>query len=124
MSDDHGAPISLPLLRAGHARPGVGRDAHRHRRACALPIADADIFDGIVIDTRLGPGGHRFVDAPEVASIAERAVTLTLDAAPAARLPKPSANPGGAVGRTRRRARGRADPQAPPRAWDLLSGRY
>jgi hypothetical protein len=34
------------------------------------------IFDGLVIDT---PDGTRFVDAPEVARIAERRVTLTLD---------------------------------------------
>ena len=42
------------------------------------------IFDGIVVDT---PDGRRFVDAPEVARIAERRVTLRIDAAQAARLP-------------------------------------
>jgi Mrp family chromosome partitioning ATPase len=42
------------------------------------------IFDGLVIDT---PGGMRFVDAPEVARIAERRVTLTITAAEAAGLP-------------------------------------
>ena len=30
-----------------------------------------DIFDGIVIDVRIGPGGLRFVDAPEVGEIRE-----------------------------------------------------
>ena len=35
------------------------------------------IFDGIVIDTR---DGRRFVDAPEVARIFERAVVLTITA--------------------------------------------
>ena len=35
------------------------------------------IFDGIVIDT---PDGRRFVDAPEVARIFERAVVLTITA--------------------------------------------
>jgi hypothetical protein len=45
-----------------------------------------NIFDGIVIDT---PQGRRFVDAPEVGRIAERAVTLTIDAAAAAELPEP-----------------------------------
>ena len=44
------------------------------------------IFDGIVIDTK---NGKRFVDAPEVARIAERAVTLTITAAEAAELPPP-----------------------------------
>ena len=43
------------------------------------------IFDGLVIDT---PAGERFVDAPEVARIAERRVTLTLDAEGAAALPE------------------------------------
>jgi hypothetical protein len=56
-----------------------------------------NIFDGIVIDT---PNGRRFVDAPEVARIAERAVTLSITTLEAAELPEPdggapeySANP-------------------------------
>ena len=36
------------------------------------------IFDGIVVETK---EGRRFVDAPEVAHIAERMVTLTVPAA-------------------------------------------
>jgi hypothetical protein len=45
------------------------------------------IFDGIVLAL---PGGElRFVDAPEVARTAERAVTLTIDAAAANDLPPP-----------------------------------
>jgi hypothetical protein len=44
------------------------------------------MFDGIVIDTKTG---KRFVDAPEVARIAERWVTLTISAAEAAELPPP-----------------------------------
>jgi hypothetical protein len=43
------------------------------------------IFDGIVIDTA---SGRRFVDAPEVARITERRVTLTITAAEAADLPE------------------------------------
>jgi hypothetical protein len=43
------------------------------------------IFDGIVIQTA---AGERFVDAPEVARIAERRVTLTLDAEAVAGLPE------------------------------------
>ncbi|MDO8211286.1 hypothetical protein [Conexibacter sp. CPCC 206217] len=45
-----------------------------------------NIFDGIVVDTR---EGKRFVDAPEVGRIAERAVTLTITAAEVAMLPVP-----------------------------------
>jgi hypothetical protein len=45
------------------------------------------IFDGIVMET---PAGDlRFVDAPEVARTAERAVTLTITAEEAAELPPP-----------------------------------
>lgn len=45
------------------------------------------IFDGIVIETAAGE--LRFVDAPEVKRTAERAVTLSIDAAAAAELPPP-----------------------------------
>jgi hypothetical protein len=48
------------------------------------------IFDGLVIET---PEGLRFVDAPEVARTAERAVTLTITAAQAAGLPPPEQGP-------------------------------
>jgi hypothetical protein len=54
----------------------VQRDSHTH------------MFDGIVIDTKPGPGGRRFVDAPEVGEIHERGVILELDAQEAAKLPK------------------------------------
>ena len=40
-----------------------------------------DIFDGIVIDVRLGPGGLHFVDAPDVGEIHEGAVTIAVPAA-------------------------------------------
>jgi len=49
------------------------------------------IFDGIVMETQAGD--LRFVDAPEVARTAERAVTLTLTAAEAAELPPPERAP-------------------------------
>ncbi len=43
------------------------------------------IFDGLVIDTEWGT---RFVDAPEIGRLAERAVTLTIDAAAVSALPE------------------------------------
>jgi hypothetical protein len=49
------------------------------------------IFDGLIIDTPAR--GRRFVDAPEVARTAERAVTLTISAAECADL-GPPAEPG------------------------------
>ena len=45
------------------------------------------IFDGIVL--RTGSGARRFVDAPEVARTAERAVTLSITAEEASQLPPP-----------------------------------
>jgi hypothetical protein len=57
------------------------------------------IFDGLVIET--SNGERRFVDAPEVARTAERAVTLTITAAETGALPPPPSGPGlgGAVRR-------------------------
>ena len=50
------------------------------------------IFDGLVIDT---PSGERkFVDAPEVARTAERAVTLTIPASEVSRLGPPASGGG------------------------------
>jgi hypothetical protein len=46
-----------------------------------------NIMDGLVIETTRGE--RRFVDAPEVARTAERAVTLTISAAEVAGLPPP-----------------------------------
>ncbi len=60
-----------------------------------LSAREADMFDGIIFDTTPNrPGGHKFVDAPEVAALYERGVVLRIDAAEAAELPEPSANPG------------------------------
>ena len=59
-----------------------------------LAAANIDIFDGIVLDKSALPGGHRFIDAPEVDKIYERGVVLKIDAAEAEKLPEPSANPG------------------------------
>jgi hypothetical protein len=50
------------------------------------------IFDGLIVE--LSDGTRRFVDAPEVARTAERAVTLTISAAESAALPPPPAGPG------------------------------
>jgi len=88
-----------------------------------LADEQSDIFDGIVIDTSGGPGGHRFVDAPEVAELRERAVLLSISAAEVARLPEPSANP------ATMQHGGEEDSEGPlaqklRRAWDLISGRY
>lgn len=87
-----------------------------------LSAPNIDMFDGIVFDTTAGPGGHRFVDAPEVAEIFEGGVVLGIDAAAAAKLPPPGANPAALsvnpadlVGGGKRGFLGRT--------WDRLSGK-
>jgi PRC-barrel domain len=66
-----------------------------------LDNAREHIFDGIVIST---PDGRRFVDAPEVARITEKRVTLTIDAAEARALPEHRGMRGALETRAKRRA--------------------
>jgi hypothetical protein len=119
---DLGAPASYLTLNEG--TPVFSSDGEQigvveH----VLAAADVDVFDGLVIDCRRGPGGHRFVDAPEVAEIYERGVELTLDARAAEQLHEPSENA----------ATMSADPDdvTPDhlsdklrRAWQVISGNY
>jgi hypothetical protein len=70
-------PRGVPVHTSDGAQLGI---VHR-----VLDNAREHIFDGIVVST---PDGRRFVDAPEVARIAERRVTLTIDAAEASELPE------------------------------------
>jgi hypothetical protein len=82
---DDGHAISYQVLRRGTpVRSSDGVEVGTVRRV--LEAKREHIFDGIVIETRKG---LRFVDAPEVARIAERAVTLTIDAAETEGLPEP-----------------------------------
>lgn len=119
---DLGAPSSYLALEEGtpvYSREGeeLGRVGH------VLRDADADIFDGLVIDTSRLPGGRRFVDAEQVEEVFERGVRLKLDHAGAEAAPQPSANPAamaadpgeGADSELERKLR---------RAWDLISGNY
>jgi sporulation protein YlmC with PRC-barrel domain len=86
VSEDDGFPIHYAAVKRGtpvYASDGeqVGKvdevvDNYRER-----------ILDGFVIE--MTDGDLRFVDAPEVASTAERAVRLTIDSAATAQLPPP-----------------------------------
>jgi uncharacterized protein YrrD len=58
-----------------------------------LAVPDDDIFDGIVLDTSVLPGGHRFVDSEQVEEIFDRGVLLKIDREAAEGLPEPTANP-------------------------------
>ena len=85
-----------------------GHAVHHSELKRGIPVYDADevvvgrlvesldnyrenIMDGLVIETE--DGERRFVDAPEVARTAEKAVTLTITAAEVARLPPPPPPP-------------------------------
>jgi hypothetical protein len=82
--EDDGGQIGYKILRRG--TPVVASDGVEVGRVHqALDNAREHIFDGIVLDT---PGGRRFVDAPEVARIAVRRVTLTIDSTQARELPE------------------------------------
>ena len=83
-SDDGGHAISYKVLERGTPVCASDGSAVGTVREVLENVAE-HIFDGLVIDT---PAGTRFVDAPEVARIAERCVTLTLDAQGAAGLPE------------------------------------
>jgi len=83
--DEDGRALSYQVVARGTpVRSADGVEVGTVRRA--LETGREHIFDGIVIDTK---AGKRFVDAPEVARIAERRVTLTISAAEAAELPTP-----------------------------------
>ena len=81
-----------------------------------------DIFDGIVIDMRLGPGGLHFVDAPEVAEIGPDGVRLTISAGEAEHLPKPSPNPAVMEHHGVEDSEGKLEHKL-RRAWEIVSGR-
>jgi len=86
-----------------------------------LSAPKLDMFDGVIFDTTAGPGGHRFVDAPEVGEIYERGIVLKIDASEAASLPAPSANPGSVSVNPADLVDGK--PGFFRRAWDSISGK-
>src|SRR4051794_673511 len=91
--EDLGEPNSyLAVAKGVPVYSSDGENLGRVVRVLSAP--NLDMFDGIVFDTTAGPGGHRFVDAPEVGEIYERGVVLKIDAAEAAQLVAPAANPG------------------------------
>ncbi len=82
--EDDGHAIGYKVVKRGTSvRGSDGVEVGTVRRV--QDNAREHIFDGIVIDT---PDGRRFVDAPEVARIFERAVVLTISAEEARALPE------------------------------------
>lgn len=119
--EDLGHAIAYQALsRGADVYSSDGEKLGRVVRVMAAP--EANMFDGIVFDTTAGPGGHRFVDAPEVDRIYERGVVLKIDAADAASLPEPSANPGALAAKPGDFGKGGSGGFL-RRAWDSLSGK-
>ena len=122
---DLGAPSSYVTLEEGtpvYASDGRAVGTVEH----VLADEDTDIFDGLVIDRSVLPGGHRFADASQVAEIFERGVVLGIDAAAAERLPEPSANPAAleVSGEDLVEREGGDELEAKlRRAWDRISGK-
>jgi hypothetical protein len=115
-----GAPSSFLVAQAGI--PVYSSDGKKLGEVEHVLFAPGeDIFDGIVLDTSILPGGRRFVDAPEVGEIYERGVVLKIDAAEAEALPKPSAGPGSVEVGPGDMVKGGNDKLR--RAWDLISGK-
>jgi hypothetical protein len=118
--DDLGEPSSYLTVAKG--TPVYSSDGERLGRVVeVLSTPNIDMFDGVIFDTTAGPGGHRFVDAPEVGEIYERGMVLKIDAAAAGKLPPPGANPGtldvSPDDLTER------EPSFVERAWNFLSGK-
>lgn len=118
---DLGPPISYLVLEPG--LPVYSCDGEKLGKVeHVLADLQADIFDGLVIDTSVLPGGHRFVEADQVEEIFERGVVLKCSRAEAEQLPQPGENP----------AAMDAEPGEEPaseledklkRAWELISGK-
>ncbi|MGH2973948.1 MAG: hypothetical protein ACRDLL_03660 [Solirubrobacterales bacterium] len=91
--EDLGEPTSYLAVSKGV--PVYSSDGVKLGRVVrVLSAPNLDMFDGVIFDTTAGPGGHRFVDAPEVSQIYEGGMVLKIDAVEAASLPAPSANAG------------------------------
>jgi uncharacterized protein YrrD len=118
---DYGDPISYLALTKGVdvlSADGDRIGAVEH----VIAAEDKDIFDGIVIDTRTGPGGLRFVDAPDIGEIHERAVLLKLSTAAASNLHEPAANPAVVENHGVEDSEGRLEHKL-KRAWEVISGK-
>lgn len=118
---DYGEPSSYLTLKPGLDVIGadgekVGTIEH------VLADEGEDIFDGVVIDTHLGPGGLHFVDAPQVTECREKALLISVDSADVPNLPKPAPAPGVIE------SHGVEDSESAlhgklSRAWDMISGK-
>jgi len=117
--DDLGAPTSYLALQRGIdvfdvAGERLGVVEH------VLADEGTDIFDGLIVDTRLGFGGWRFADADQVEELYERGVVLKV---PGSELHDPERSPG-VLDVELADGRGNALTDRLRRAWDYISGNY
>jgi hypothetical protein len=85
--EDLGHPVSYLVAKRGIAV--FSSDGQKLGRVVEVSAApEANMFDGILFDTSRGPGGRRFVDAPEVGQIYEHGVVLKIAASEVDALPK------------------------------------
>lgn len=120
---DHGPKVAYTVVAEGTpVLASDGTQVGTVRRVLADEASN--IFDGLTLDT---DRGERFVDAPEVAELYERAVVLALSPDDARRLPehRPApavvdVDPGDLAGKsTGDKAEG-----VLRRAWNRISGNY
>lgn len=117
--DDLGAPTSYLALQRG---TDVFDAAGERLGVVEHVLADegTDIFDGLIVDTRLGFGGWRFADADQIEELFERGVVLKVAGS---ELHDPERSPG-VVDVELSDAKGNALTDRLRRAWDYLSGNY
>ncbi|MDX6617003.1 MAG: hypothetical protein QOD60_2094 [Solirubrobacterales bacterium] len=118
---EYGEPIAYTALKPGAEvvssdGEGVGKVLH------VLADEEEDVFDGIVVDVKLGPGGHRFVDAPQVSECREGAVIISVAAAEVEKLPEPTPNPAVMENHGIEDTEGKLQEKL-HRAWDMISGK-
>jgi uncharacterized protein YrrD len=75
-------PVGADVISSDGARVGAVQET--------LADQPSNIFEGVVIDIRLGPGGLRFVDSSQIAAIYEDRVVLTVARGAVGDLPAPS----------------------------------
>ena len=121
--EDTGAPISYIVLEED--TPVYSSDGQKLGDVKrVLADTEEDIFDGLILRTH---EGDRFVDAPNVDALYERAVVLKLSAADAAHMPEPTPSPA-VMEPTPDDIAGDTTEDtiafALKRAWDRISGNY
>lgn len=117
--DDLGAPTSYLTLQRG---TDVFDSAGERLGVVEHVLADegTDIFDGLIVDTRLGFGGWRFADADQIEELYERGVVLKVAGS---ELHDPERSPG-VVDIELADGKGNALTDRLRRAWDYISGNY